>query len=50
MGQVKNQLIEILELAEQGYSVQRIADITGLTVLVVEYVIAEYGVAALVGA
>lgn len=43
MGQVKNRLIEVLELAERGYSVEFIVGVTGLNRLVVEHLIAEYG-------
>jgi hypothetical protein len=45
MAAMKNLLIEVLELTEKGYSVEFIARVTGLQPYVVEYVVAEYGVA-----
>jgi hypothetical protein len=45
MAAMKNLLIEVLELTERGYSVEFIARVTGLQPYVVEYVVAEYGVA-----
>jgi len=45
MAAMKNLLIEVLELTEKGYSVEFIAGVTGLQPYVVEYVVAEYGVA-----
>ena len=45
MAAMKNLLIEVLELADKGYSVEFIAGVTGLQPYVIDYVIAEYGVA-----
>jgi hypothetical protein len=45
MAAMKNLLIEVLELTERGYSVEFIAGVTGLQPTVIDYVIAEYGVA-----
>ncbi len=45
MAAMKNLLIEVLELADRGYSVEFIARATGLQPTVIDYVIAEYGVA-----
>jgi hypothetical protein len=45
MAAMKNLLIEVLELTERGYSVEFIARATGLQPTVIDYVIAEYGVA-----
>jgi len=44
MAQMKNLLIEVLELFERGYSLEFIAKATGLQPYVIEYVVAEYGV------
>ncbi len=45
MAAMKNLLIEVLELSDRGYSVEFIARATGLQPTVIDYVIAEYGVA-----
>jgi hypothetical protein len=45
MAAMKNLLIEVLELSDRGYSVEFIAGVTGLQPTVIDYVIAEYGVA-----
>jgi hypothetical protein len=40
---MKDQVIEILELWMEGYTFARIANATGLTPEVVQYVIEQYG-------